>query len=67
MIKTILGAAGIFIVINLFIYGVISFLTWNWDISTWTLDGRFFQTALGIIFGGGATSAYVMFKEEKNG
>ena len=67
MIKTIVGAAGIFIVINLFIYGVISFLTWNWDISTWTLDGRFFQTALGIIFGGGATSAYVMFKEEKNG
>ena len=67
MIKTILGAAGIFIVINLFIYGVISFLIWNWDISTWTLDSRLFQVTLGVMVGGGATGAYVMSKEEKNG
>ena len=65
MIKIILGAAAIFIIINLFIYGIISFLIWNGDISTWTLDNRFFQTALGLILGGGATSAYVIYKVEK--
>ena len=63
--KAILKAAGIFIVINLFIYVIISFLTWNWDVSTWTLDSRFFQVLLGIMLGGGATSAYVTVKNEK--
>ena len=65
MIKTILGAAFVFILINLAIYGSISFIMWNANPGTWTLDSRFFQVTLGIIFGGGATSAYVMFKNEK--
>lgn len=65
MIKIILGAAGIFTAILLFVYGMISFLMWNGDVSTWTINDRFLMLALGVIFGGGATSAYVMYKVEK--
>jgi len=65
MTKIILGAAGIFITILLFVYGMISFLMWNGDVSTWTISDRFLMLALGVIFGGGTTSAYVIYKVEK--
>jgi hypothetical protein len=64
VIKTILGAAFVFILINLAIYGSISFIMWNANPGTWTLDSRFFQVILGIIFGSAAASAYIMFKNE---
>jgi hypothetical protein len=67
MIKTILGAAGIFTAVNLFIYGFVTFIKWNGDLSTWQGDERLFMAMMGMIFGGGAASAYVMFKNEKNG
>ena len=65
MIKTILGAAFVFILINLVIYGSVSFVMWNANPGTWESDERFFMTALGIIFGSAAASAYIMFKNEE--
>ena len=65
MIKTILGAAFVFILINLVIYGSVSFVMWNANPGTWKSDERFFMTALGIIFGSAAASAYIMFKNEE--
>ena len=66
MIKIILGAAIIFILILLCVYGMISFLIWNGDVSTWTISDRFLMVALGLIFGGGTVSAYVMLKIDKD-
>ena len=65
MIKTILGAAFVFILINLAIYGFISFVMWNANPGTWKPDERAFMTTLGLIFGSAAASAYIMFKNEK--
>ena len=64
MIKTILGALCVFMAINLFMYGFITFIKWNGDLSTWQGDERLFMAIIGLIFGGGAASAYVIFKVE---
>lgn len=65
MIKTILEAAFVFILINLVIYGSVSFVMWNANPGTWKSDERFCMTALGIILGGFATGTYIMFKNEE--
>lgn len=65
MIKTILGAAFVFILINLVIYGSVSFVIWNANPGTWKSDERFFMASLGIIFGGCAAGTYIMFKNEE--
>ena len=65
MINKILEAAFVFILINLAIYGSISFVMWNANAGTWKSDERFFMTALGIIFGSAAASAYIIFKNEE--
>jgi hypothetical protein len=67
MIKTILGALCVFMAVNLFMYGFLTFIKWNGDLSTWHGDERLFMAMMGIIFGGGSASAYVVFKNEKNG
>ncbi len=60
--KIILKALGIFTTISLIVYGFLSFIIWNGNVSTWSMDGRFLMAILVIIFGGGATSAYVINK-----
>ena len=65
MINKILEAAFVFILINLAIYGSISFVMWNANAGTWKSGERFCMAALGIIFGGFAAGTYIMFKNEE--
>jgi hypothetical protein len=64
MRKKILGALGVFLLVQVLVYGLISFLIWNPNISTWTIDDRFFMVTLGMLAGFGVTATYVMFRDE---
>ena len=65
MFKIILGALGVFATISLIIYSLLSFIIWNGNVSTWGIDGRFLMAILVVIFGGGATCAYLIHKLDK--
>jgi hypothetical protein len=60
--KIILKALGIFTTISLIVYGFLSFIIWNGNVGTWSMDSRFFMAITIVIFGGGATSAYLINK-----
>ena len=65
MIKTILGALGIFLIVQLVIYAFSAYVMWEPYPGNWQGGERAFTAIMGVIFGVVAAMGYVMYEEDK--
>lgn len=64
MIKTILGALGVFLIVQLVIYAFSAYVMWEPYPGNWQGGERAFTATVGMLFGAALAGSYIAYREK---